>query len=264
MSNLNYQSKPPRIGVSILTLFWIVFPFNLRDSYAPALHRFTRINKLGLQLLPFWWLTEEDLGLMRALETPVISYEDRWNSRESFRQILVRGCCFWKPSWDSAALLGFFLFGTRKQSEKRMGWFREYFPDAYAIDVPVHQKYLMETSETNQIAINNHLADDGKICFDTWHFFQSLLPKTPLEKKFNQISMFLQKNGVCIEMIHVQTRNSLELWDFIHSRTTRLQSILLMLKPLVEKNNIPIIIELKPCSSAMLLATKNAIEDIFS
>lgn len=246
----NFKGKQLRIGVSILTLFWVVFP--LWFNYAKRLNEFCEETGLGLQLVPLWVMSEKDTANIHSKH--IISYEGDWNADETFWQWIRR-----LPK-DPTALFGPIFFGFQSQSQRRIWLFQKKFPNAFAIDTCRHKKYLMETSERNWDDVLHHIHRDGKICFDTWHVRETTRKKISQEAIFNRI---IDANGN-IKLVHCQTRDDLELWDFIHNRVTPLSNILHMLRPIIELGDIPIIIEIKPCSRALLVATKNSIENILS
>jgi hypothetical protein len=249
------ENKEIGIGVSIFTLLRIVFPF--WPNYGERLNQFCKKTGLGLQLIPVWWLTEKDISNIDP--EYIISYESAWNNNETFWQWLKR-----LPK-DPVALLGPLFFGFATQSNVRVQWFGEYFPDAFAVDIPGHRNYLMETSATNWTGpILGHI-DNGAICFDTWHARDnspSQAGYTIAAKRLHDLYANNKKSN--IKLVHFQTRDKKDLHWFITSpepMSTYLGGILYHSH---RHSKSPIIIELKPCSEKTLLTVKKSIETFLS
>lgn len=269
-----------RIGISILTLFWIIFPFF--PNYGKRLNQFCERTGLGLQLVPLWIMSVRDIEEINPEN--VISYEDRWDVNPSLLKTIRRIFFVWESGWNPFAIIEPMLFGTKLQGEERIRLFHERFSNAFGVDDKSSNHYLMETSPSNWDQVLEHIQSGGNICLDLYHIRNNDTSEYGFELGSQRLGILSN-----VELIHFQTRSYRELrsfikldiewtwkyfgnerikseyWDFTWitykspktflnlAMETHFHSVFRNTKP------VPIIIELKPCSSKTI---SDAVEKI--
>lgn len=245
--NKEYLEMSRSIGVSVLSLF----PRSWGNDGVFRTLDLTDDLGIGLQLVPLWGWTRHTLEIIP--KESVLSYEGAWLPSHEFRYIFKR-----VRQGDYPALYQPFLFGFNPRLLEAA--FRTLFPNAIGIDT--EDNGVIETSPRRGMTIGKWCAYSPGIVVDTWHIREE--PRIAC----NALDFLLQLvDGNNIKLIHLQTRNTDELEEFVNKGTGILYDCLEILK--YAGPNIPVIVELSPVHflfspRKLLHVIKKRIEDSMS
>ena len=206
-----------KIGISVITLF----PFSW-GPWGPAfLGWFYRKTGLLLQLVPLLGWNKSSV-IRHIPPEAVISYEGIWDEGETFKQILHR--IFGK---DPAAILGLLLFGVDSVAQKKVAWFRELYPNAFAVDLGGESDLdLQEISPTRK------WSNAPRLVYDTLHRKEALVSDEDASRLVSRV-----------RLVHFQTRNKQEFQELLkgHAPYSLAWDCIL-----IKNMPVPIIIEVPP------------------
>lgn len=211
----------------------------------------------GLQLLPFWTYSENDLRGLKD-EFQVLSYEGSWN-RMYFDP---------RTTWsrirrlDPGILLDTALFGTEGHVWDILDACSKLFPEAVRIDI---DKYgVREVSPHHNMSREDWVGYRRGVAFDTYHVFE--LPF--IDSEMSALGFFhdLLSEGR-VEIVHIQFRSAEKLLMFLSGRDEEWQRSIafenLVLRALSKASpHIPVILEIHP--KLLPLGREGRIQTLFS
>lgn len=228
-----------QIGLSVASLLphSILPGYGLR--YAKLLAWASGYN--GLQLLPFWTYSENDLKDLKD-EYQVLAYEGSWNRmyfdpRTTWNRI---------RQLDPGILLDTALFGTERHVRDILDSCLKLFPEAVRIDIDPYG--VREVSPHHNMSREEWVEYRGGVAFDAYHVFE--LPF--IDSEMSALNFFLDLlSEDRVEIVHIQFRSAEKLLMFLSGRDEEWQKSIafenLVLSALSKAStDIPVILEIHP------------------